>query len=135
MIKNFDKKSNWDTKYVPNFIVVRLICTRQLEVSDPMGRLLKENISDVHKILPAEFIVSFLTDEQIFARKGKYINDPSTLKDVSVIDTFLHDCFQNIRLRHQPSYNVPLRYCTKTCVYTCAAIVRLARLKYIVPLF
>ena len=32
--KNFDKKTNWDTKYIPNFRIIRLIGTRQLEVSD-----------------------------------------------------------------------------------------------------
>ena len=39
MIKNFNKKLNWDTKYIPNFRIIRLIGTRQLEVSDPTGRL------------------------------------------------------------------------------------------------
>ena len=34
MIQNFDKKLNWDTKYIPNFRVIRLIGIRQLEVSD-----------------------------------------------------------------------------------------------------
>ena len=32
MIRNFNKKSNWDAKYVPNFRVVCLIGSRQLEV-------------------------------------------------------------------------------------------------------
>ena len=34
MVKNFDRKSNWDIKYVPNIRVVKLIGTRQLEVSN-----------------------------------------------------------------------------------------------------
>ena len=54
MIKNFDKKSNLDVKYIPNFRIVRLIDPRQLEVSDPTGRLRKVNICDVHKILPSD---------------------------------------------------------------------------------
>ena len=29
MIKNFDKRLNWDAKYVPRFQVVKLIGTRQ----------------------------------------------------------------------------------------------------------
>ena len=41
MIKNFDKKLIWDTKYVPNFTIVRIISTRQLDDSDPTGRLRK----------------------------------------------------------------------------------------------
>ena len=67
-----------------NSRVVKLIGTRQLEVSDLTGRLQKVNISDVHKILPADFIVSCVQD----AMKGKCINNPHTLKDVSVIDAF-----------------------------------------------
>ena len=72
--------STWDTKYVPNFRVVKLIGTKQLEVSDLTGRLRKVNISDVHKILPEDFIVSCILDKQIFTRKGKYINDSCILK-------------------------------------------------------
>ena len=65
MIKNFNKESDWDAKCIPNFRVVRLIGTRQLEASDPTGRLRKVNICDVHKILPSEFIVSYIPDEQV----------------------------------------------------------------------
>ena len=32
MVRNVDKKSNWDAKYIPNFRVECLICARQLEV-------------------------------------------------------------------------------------------------------
>ena len=77
---------NWDAKYIPNFRIVKLIGYRQLKVSDPTGRLRKVNICDVHKILPSEFIVSGILDEQIFARKGKYIHSPCILKEVVVID-------------------------------------------------
>ena len=91
---------NWDAKYVSHFRVVKLICTRQLEVSVLTGRLWKVKISDVHKILPTDFIARCLLDEQIFARNGKYINDPCMLKEVLVIDTFLHEYFPNVRLRH-----------------------------------
>ena len=49
MIKNFENKSNWDAKYIPNFRIVKLIGARQLEVSDPTGRLRKVNICDVHR--------------------------------------------------------------------------------------
>ena len=101
MIKNFDKKSNWDTKYIPNFRIIRLIGTRQLEVSDLTGRLRKVNICGVHKMLPSEFIVSCIPDEQVFARKGKHINDPCILKEAMVIDAFLQDNFTNVKFRCQ----------------------------------
>ena len=93
----------WDTKYVPNFRLVRLIGRRQLEASDPTGGLRKVNISDAHKILPVDFIVKCIPDEQVFARKGKYINDPLILKEVSVIDAFLQDYFPDIVPRHHKS--------------------------------
>ena len=79
----------------------KLIGTRQLEVSDLIGILRKVNIWDVHKISPANIIVSCILDEQIFARKGKYINDPHILKKVLVIDTFLQDYFLDIGPRCQ----------------------------------
>ena len=41
MVKNFDKKSTWDAKYVINFRVVGFIGSKQLEVSDPIGRTRK----------------------------------------------------------------------------------------------
>ena len=41
MIKKFDRKSSWDAKYVPNFRVVCLIESRQLEVSDSTGKCLQ----------------------------------------------------------------------------------------------
>ena len=66
MIRNFDKKSNWDTKYVPNFRVVCFIGSRQLEVSVPTGRIRKVNVCDVHKNLPSYQIVSSIPDKQIF---------------------------------------------------------------------
>ena len=78
----------WDAKYVSNFRVVKLIGTRQLEVADLTGRLKKVNISDIHKVLPADLTVSCIPDEKVFTNKGKYINDPHLLKVVSVIDTF-----------------------------------------------
>ena len=71
MIKNFNKKLNWDSKYIPNFRIIRIISSRQLEVSDLTGRLWKVIISDVHNILPSDFTISSIPDEQVFGRKGK----------------------------------------------------------------
>ena len=65
MIKNVDKKLTWDAQYVPKFRIVRLIGTRQSEVSDPTGRLRKVKVSDIHEILPADFIVSCILDDQV----------------------------------------------------------------------
>ena len=63
-------KLKWDAKYIPNFRIIRLIGTRQLEVSNPTGRLRKVDICDVHKILPSDFIVSCIPDEQVFPEKA-----------------------------------------------------------------
>ena len=49
MIRNFDKKSNWDAKYIPDFRVVCLIGSRQLEVPNPTGRIRKVDVCDAHK--------------------------------------------------------------------------------------
>ena len=101
MITNFNKKSNWDAKYIPNFRIIRLIGPRQLEVSDLTGKLRKVNTCDMHKSLPSDYIVSSIPYEQVSGRKGKYINDPCILKEIVVIDAFLQGNFQNIRIRHQ----------------------------------
>ena len=99
MIRNFDKKSNWDAKYIPNFRIVHLICSRQWEVSHPTGRFKKVNVCDVHRILPSHQIVSSVPDEQVFGGRGKYINDPHILKEVAIIDAFLQDPFCHIRIK------------------------------------
>ena len=106
MIRNFDKKFNWDAKYIPNFRIVQLIGSRQLEVSNPTGRLRKVNICDVHKILTSDQIVSSIPDE-VIGRSGKYINDPCILKEVVIIDTFLHEHFPQIRIKHKRSQVYP----------------------------
>ena len=69
MIRNFDKKSNWDADYVPNFRVVHLIGSRQLEATDPTSRIRRANACDVHKILPSDHIVSSIPDEQILVEE------------------------------------------------------------------
>ena len=100
MIKNLDKKLNWDANYIPNSRINRIIISpRQLEVSDLTGRLWKVNISNMHKIFPSGFIISSIPDEQVFGRKGKYINDPCILKEISVIDVFLEESFPSVRIR------------------------------------
>ena len=101
MIKNFDKKLNWDPKYIPNFSVTRLIGPRQLECANLTGRLQKVSIWDVYKILPSDFRISSICDEQVFGRKEKYINDQHILKIVSVIDAFIQENFPNVQIRHK----------------------------------
>ena len=82
MIRNSDKMSTWDAKYIPNFRAVYLIGSRQLEVSDLTDRIRKVNASDVHKIVSSDHIISSTLDEQVFGRRDKYINDPRILKEV-----------------------------------------------------
>ena len=90
MIKNFDKKSTWDAKYIPNFRVVCLIGSSQLEVSDPMGRTRKVNVCDSHQVVPSDHNINSSPDQQVFGRRGKYMKDPRIIKEVVIIDTFLH---------------------------------------------
>ena len=101
MIKIFDKKSTWDVKYISNFRVVHLIGLRQLEVSDQMGRTRKVNICVAHKIMPLDQIISSILDEQVFGQRGKYINDPRIIKEVVIIDAFLHEEFHQVRVRQK----------------------------------
>ena len=101
MIKNFDNKSNWDAKYIPNCIGVCLIGSRQLEVSDPIGGTRKITVFDVHNIVPSDHIISSILDEQVFSQRGKYINEPRTIKEVAIIDAFLHEHFPQVRVRQK----------------------------------
>ena len=55
-------------KCIPIFRIIRLIGPRQLEVSNLTGRPQKINISAVHKILPSEFIISSIPDEQVWQK-------------------------------------------------------------------
>ena len=100
MIRNFDKKSNWKAKHITDFRVVQLMGPRQLEVSNPTGRLRKVNICNVDRILPSDQIVHLIPDEQVFGRKGKYINNPHILNEVAIIDAFLHEHFPHVRIKH-----------------------------------
>ena len=70
MIRSLIEKSNWDVKYTANFRIAGLICPRQLEVSNPTGRLRKCNVCDMHEILPSDQILSSILDKQVFGRKG-----------------------------------------------------------------
>ena len=88
MIRTFNKKSKWDAKYIPIFRVVHVIGSRQLKVSYPIGRIRQVNVYDVHMTLPSDHVVSSKWDQQVFGRRGKYINDPHILKEVVIIDTF-----------------------------------------------
>ena len=107
MIRNFDKKSNWDVKSIPNFRNVWLIGSRQLELSNATRRLRKVNVCDVHKILPSDQIVSSIPDKQVLGRRGKYINDQHILKEVAIIDALFNENFPHIRIKHKWSHIYP----------------------------
>ena len=107
MIRNFDKKYNWDAKYIPNFRVVLLISPKQLEVSNPRGRIRKVNLFVMHMILPSDHTVSSIPDEQVFGRRDKYINEPHILKEVVIIDIFLHENFLHVRIKKKVKLSIP----------------------------
>ena len=117
MIRSINKKSTWDAKYVPNFRVVCMIGSRQLEVSNATGRTRNVNVSDVHKIVPSDQIISCILDEQIFGRRGKYINNPRILKEVVIINAFLHENFPQVRITHKEnSVCTALKTVYNTCI-------------------
>ena len=66
MIKTFDRKSTWDTKYVPNFRVVCLVGSRQLAVSDLTDRTRKVIVCNAYKTMPSDCINSSILDKQVF---------------------------------------------------------------------
>ena len=41
------------------------------------------------------------TRQKVLGRRGKYINDPHILKEVVIVDTFLHGNFPYIRFKHE----------------------------------
>ena len=69
---------------------------------------MKVNISGMHKILPSGLIISSILDEKVLGRKGKYINDPCILKEVSVIDVFLEEISQMLELDISNYLHCPL---------------------------
>ena len=101
MIRNIDKKSKWDTKYIPNFKVVCLIGSSQLKVFDPSGRIRKINVCDVHKILPSDDKASSIPDKEVFGIRGKCINEPHIVKEVVIRDAFLHENFPHVRIKQK----------------------------------
>ena len=83
---------------------MHLIGSRQLESSYLIGRIRNVNVCDVHNVLPSDHIVSSIPGKHVFGRRGKYINDPCVLKEVAIIDAFLHENFPHVKLgpEHEP---------------------------------
>ena len=69
--------------------------------SNPTGRIRNINVCGVHRILPSDQIVSSIPDDQVFGRRGKYINDPYILKEVAIIHAFLHEAFPHVWIKHK----------------------------------
>ena len=78
-----------------------MIGSRQLEVFNPTGRFRKVSVCGVHTILLSDQIVSSIPDEQVFGRRGKYINDSHILKEIVIIDAFLHEHFPHVRIKQK----------------------------------
>ena len=49
--------------------------------------------------MPSDQIFSSIPDEQVFGQKGKYINDPRIIKEVTIIDVFLPEEFHQVKVR------------------------------------
>ena len=46
-------------------------------------------------------MISSIPDEQVFGQKGKYINDPRIIKEVVIINAFLHEEFHPVKVRQK----------------------------------
>ena len=53
------------------------------------------------KILPSDHIVGSIPDEELFGRRGKYINDLHIQKEVAIIDAFLHENFPHVKIKQK----------------------------------
>ena len=83
-----------------------------------IGRHRKENSCGMHKILPSDYIVSSIPDEQVFDRKGKYINDPLILKEVTIIDVFYRKISRTLELdKSKLKMHHPLNIVHNLCIY------------------
>ena len=80
---------------------MHLISSRKLEVSDPTSRARKVNVCDADKIVPSDHIMSSIPDELVFGRRGKYINGPRILKEITTIDALLHENFPQVSIRQK----------------------------------
>ena len=78
-----------------------MIGSRQLGVSNPTSRIRKVDVCDVCKALPSDQIISLIPDVEVFGRRDKYINGPYILKEVGIVDAFLHENFPHIRTKHK----------------------------------
>ena len=79
LIKNHNRDSPFDTKYIPSYRIVKLVNEHAADVQDAIGKIRRVNPSDVHLMFPSEYILSHLPDNQTFGRVKKYTNHPDIM--------------------------------------------------------
>ena len=77
--KNHHRDSPFDTKYIHNHRIIKLVNECTTDVQDTMGKIRRVNLSDVHLMFPSEYVLSHLPDSQTFGRVKKYINHPDIM--------------------------------------------------------
>ena len=77
LLKNH-KKQTWDTKYMPNFHICKVINDGIYDIQDLTGHVRNASVADIQFLMPAENIVSMLLpDIKVFRQACKSINYPS----------------------------------------------------------
>ena len=81
LLKNH-KKETWDTKYMPNFYVCKMINDKAYDLQDKTCHVRLASVADIHLLMPAEYIISMLPDIKAFRWACKYTNDPSFMHNL-----------------------------------------------------
>ena len=79
LIKNHNRDSPFNTKYIPSYRIVKLINEHAADVQYTMGKIKRVNLNDVHLMFPSEYILSHLPDNKTFGRIKKYTNHPDIM--------------------------------------------------------
>ena len=65
------------TKYVPNYRIIKKIGDRAVDLRDNFGNIRRANIDDIQTMYPVDFLlVPFTPLDLVVGRTAKYINDP-----------------------------------------------------------
>ena len=66
MFLKIHKKQNWDAKYMPNCHICKVLYDRKYDLQYPNGQVRCAAVADSQLAMPAEYIVSMLTNIKAF---------------------------------------------------------------------